>query len=119
MISFFIEAVAGIVGRADVGAAMFFLMALLSYQKTTSKPNSTNVLWLFFCMLCALCSLYTKEQGVTVLGVCMAYEVLMVSKCNLVHVSSAIQKVCVTVGPRLDFFLNNEVFPNSKNRINM
>ncbi|XP_057315403.1 protein O-mannosyl-transferase TMTC2-like [Hydractinia symbiolongicarpus] len=82
------EAVAGVVGRADVGSALFFITALICYQNATNEVRcrhsaSTNVLWLFFTLLCSLCSMYTKEQGVTVLGVIVVYEILIVSRCNI------------------------------------
>lgn len=92
------EAVAGIVGRADIGAAMFFLMAIISYEKATSIKDTTSTFWMFSCMFSALCALYTKEIGISVLAVCMTYEVLIVSKCNIAYPFIAIKKLCITGG---------------------
>ena len=93
-----LEAVAGIVGRADVGSAMFFLCSLLCYKKATDRlksdpESSTNMFGIFLCLLFALGAMYTKEQGVTVLGVCVVYEILMVSKCNLSFPKSILKTV--------------------------
>ena len=97
-INVILEAVAGIVGRADVGSAMFFLCSLLCYKKSTDRlksdpESSTNMFGIFLCLLFALGAMYTKEQGVTVLGVCVVYEILMVSKCNIAFPNLALKAV--------------------------
>ena len=80
------EAVTGVVGRADVGACLFFIGSLLAYIKShqMSPPLMFNFgLWnLFLLLLCfVLCvaSMLTKEQGITVLGLCVVYEVLAIA----------------------------------------
>lgn len=122
------EAVAGIVGRADLLCALFVFCALLAYIRavqedatfstgykvTTSFTNGidtsrksrgspvhkTNPINLFGCnylshsanncrrngriylVLCALCTaiaMLCKEVGITALGLCSAYDVLVVS----------------------------------------
>uniref|UniRef100_A0A4W5RG02 Transmembrane O-mannosyltransferase targeting cadherins 2a n=1 Tax=Hucho hucho TaxID=62062 RepID=A0A4W5RG02_9TELE len=62
------EAVAGVVGRADVGAALLFLLSLLCYTRHCG-------------LVCAASSMLWKEQGVTV-----------VSSVNVVE-----QPICCTV----------------------
>ena len=95
------EAVAGIVGRADVGAAVFFLLALLCYRRYTQARTritsfkvvygaNNNVApallglrkwaWLAATLLMAAASMLTKEHGVTVLAVCAIYDLLVHSK---------------------------------------
>ena len=112
------EAVAGIVGRADVGAAIFFILAFLSYRryafirshllgidncsaadppppplhhqsasdKTMAQSEQRHNLvigkwfWLVATLICATCSMLTKEHGVTVLAVCAVYDLFVHSK---------------------------------------
>ena len=103
------EAVAGIVGRADMLAAAFFLLALISYHNhmqargkgkllcsggggsdrngnvmmlTTKSMKATNVKgqqrpsYLASTVICAALAMLSKEQGVTVLGVCFIIDLL-------------------------------------------
>ena len=68
------EAVAGIVGRADILAAIFFMAALLSFDvhmKTKQDKNETKRPFLAFTVCCATMAMFCKEQGITVLGVCL------------------------------------------------
>uniref|UniRef100_A0A0L8G1Q3 dolichyl-phosphate-mannose--protein mannosyltransferase n=2 Tax=Octopus bimaculoides TaxID=37653 RepID=A0A0L8G1Q3_OCTBM len=93
------EAVAGIVGRADVGACLFFILSFLSYRqyiyyrdgycdgnpKEFSNPETTprhskRLLYLFLSAVLATLSMLTKEHGITVLGVCIIYEVFVHQK---------------------------------------
>ncbi|XP_033881483.1 protein O-mannosyl-transferase TMTC2-like isoform X1 [Acipenser ruthenus] len=73
------EAVAGIVGRADVGAALFFLLSLLCYMRYCSlRGHSAHCWpWLLGSFACAACSMLWKEQGVTVLAVSAVYDVFV------------------------------------------
>lgn len=76
------EAVAGIVGRADVGACLFFLGSLLAYVqycKYRDKEVHAERRWapLYASLALAGCSMLTKEHGITVLGVCAVYDVFV------------------------------------------
>ncbi|MGH0165084.1 UNVERIFIED_CONTAM: hypothetical protein FKN15_048434 [Acipenser sinensis] len=64
------ESVAGIVGRADLLSALFFQLSLISYCKA-------------FYGMAMLC----KEQGITVLGVNAAIDILMICKVNIFELS--------------------------------
>ena len=99
------EAVAGVVGRAEVLSAVFFFAALLSYHRhvrlraeesgkgarASSDPNGNVVLskkvsadkaknnetaFLGLTVAFAALAMFSKEQGVTVLGVCFANDLL-------------------------------------------
>ncbi|XP_076036055.1 protein O-mannosyl-transferase TMTC2-like isoform X2 [Oratosquilla oratoria] len=80
------EAVAGVVGRADVGAAIFFLGALLSYIRYCGCGRSGRGgavgrrAWLGAALVSATLSMLTKEHGITALAVCAAYHVLVHAK---------------------------------------
>lgn len=58
------EAVVGVVGRAEELSAVMFLLALLTYH---GKKKTIFT-------ICTICSFLCKEQGITVLGVCLVYE---------------------------------------------
>ncbi|XP_069686444.1 protein O-mannosyl-transferase TMTC2-like [Periplaneta americana] len=68
------EAVAGIVGRADVGAALFFVLALLAYHRHVARRDALS---LGATLLLGLCAMFTKEQGVTVFAVCVVYDLAL------------------------------------------
>ncbi|XP_076812940.1 protein O-mannosyl-transferase TMTC3-like [Clavelina lepadiformis] len=67
------EAVTGIVGRAELLSAIFFILAILSYARFTVK---SIVLSLFWCVL----AVASKEQGITVLAVFIFYDIILVHK---------------------------------------
>ncbi|XP_033101660.1 protein O-mannosyl-transferase TMTC2-like [Anneissia japonica] len=82
------EAVAGIVGRADVGACMFFLASFLCFinyckhRDISEEVSTQNIaikkwLYLFGSMLFTLASMLTKEQGITVLAVNITYDMFI------------------------------------------
>ncbi|KAK6319992.1 hypothetical protein J4Q44_G00090990 [Coregonus suidteri] len=82
------EAVAGVVGRADVGAALFFLLSLLCYMRHCALrggPAGPCRLgaWLLGSLGCAACSMLWKEQGVTVLAVSALYDVCVFHRLKL------------------------------------
>ncbi|MBN3286265.1 TMTC2 protein, partial [Polyodon spathula] len=89
------EAVAGIVGRADVGAALFFLLSLLCYMRYCSlRGHSAHCLpWLLGSFACAACSMLWKEQGVTVLAISAVYDVFVFHGLKFHQVISLIFKV--------------------------
>ncbi|CAL8262266.1 unnamed protein product [Merluccius merluccius] len=81
------EAVAGVVGRADVGAALFFLLSLLCYVRHCrlrghEGPRRLSV-WLLGSLGLAACSMLWKEQGVTVLAVSALYELCVFYRLKL------------------------------------
>ncbi|TRY95533.1 hypothetical protein DNTS_007036 [Danionella cerebrum] len=91
------EAVAGIVGRADVGAALFFLLALHCYLHhctlRTNRLHGQSWTWFLGTLGCASCSMLWKEQGVTVLAVAAVYDLFVHHKLKLHQVPSLFHKV--------------------------
>jgi len=61
------EAVAGLVGRAELLSALFFLLTLLAHRRHG---------WSVRASLLAAAATLAKEQGVTVLGICFVLELL-------------------------------------------
>lgn len=71
------EAVAGIVGRADVLAAIFFLLTIINYIKYLKvREHENGFKHLFLVLLFTICSLLSKENGISALGVCLIFDVL-------------------------------------------
>ncbi|XP_021045943.1 protein O-mannosyl-transferase TMTC1 isoform X2 [Mus pahari] len=75
------EAVAGIVGRADVLACLLFLLAFLSYQRSLDQgcagqcfPPTASPFFLLLSLFLGTCAMLVKETGVTVFGVCLVYD---------------------------------------------
>jgi len=69
------EAVAGAVGRAELLSSIFFLLALLSYHKQSGgRVNPRSYLHLLLPGLAAGLAMLSKEQGVTVIGLCIVHE---------------------------------------------
>lgn len=93
------EAVANVVGRADVLCGLFYLLAFLSYINCfpngtspdgNKRPSKYSKLWLASCIFWCILSLFSKEHGVTVLGVCVVFDVLFVCKFNGEHLFKAL-----------------------------
>eukprot|EP00057_Strongylocentrotus_purpuratus_P016302 XP_011670776.1 PREDICTED: transmembrane and TPR repeat-containing protein 4 [Strongylocentrotus purpuratus] len=78
------ENVAGIVGRADLLCALFFFMSFLVYTtvcKSDSSCLDSTPLYSYLCLvlsmvLCAVAML-CKEQGITVIGICSVYDIII------------------------------------------
>uniref|UniRef100_A0AAY4E2V9 dolichyl-phosphate-mannose--protein mannosyltransferase n=1 Tax=Denticeps clupeoides TaxID=299321 RepID=A0AAY4E2V9_9TELE len=81
------EAVAGVVGRADVGAGLFFLLSLRCYGRhcaLRAGPGRRRAwAWLAGGLVSALGSMLWKEQGVTVLAVAAVYDVFVFHRLRL------------------------------------
>ncbi|UYV67422.1 hypothetical protein LAZ67_5000514, partial [Cordylochernes scorpioides] len=67
------EAVAGVVGRAELQAALFALLALHAYRRYV--PGRRRA-WLLASLAAAAAAMFSKEHGVTVLAVCGLYDLL-------------------------------------------
>ena len=80
------EAVAGIVGRADVLCAAFFLLSLLTFVKyceLLTIQSSHRHLWIVLTFTLITASTLSKELGITSLGVCSAYYMFYHSRISL------------------------------------
>uniref|UniRef100_A0A1A8JHZ3 dolichyl-phosphate-mannose--protein mannosyltransferase n=1 Tax=Nothobranchius kuhntae TaxID=321403 RepID=A0A1A8JHZ3_NOTKU len=90
------EAVAGIVGRADEGAALFFLLSLLCYIHHCRLRGHAGPLrlaaWFLSSLGCAACSMLWKELGVTVLAVSALYDICVFHRLKLRQVVRLIYK---------------------------
>lgn len=79
------EAVAGVVGRADVLACLFYLLTLLCYLRYVECRDGVAGLkagwkrwgWMGWVLVFTAAALLTKEQAVTVLAACATYDVFL------------------------------------------
>lgn len=98
------DAVASVVGRADVLSCVFFLLSFLCYgrhvrardarpqqhlggsgRRMPRAPPKSGVCpvaaaYLAFCVLFALLSMLAKENGISVIAVCIGYELMLRSR---------------------------------------
>lgn len=91
------ESVAGIVGRADLLCALLFILSFLCYvrsccQDTVSRPSASlhcpdtfSMAW--FCLSVVFCglSVLCKEQGITVIGICSAYDIIVICQVDVIR----------------------------------
>lgn len=90
------EAVAGVVGRADVLACLFFLLSLFVYIHCCHSDSLT------YCLLSVLLaglSMLCKEQGLAVLAVSAVYDVFIASRCSLAGIFSILSQVWPLIHP--------------------
>ncbi|XP_072300969.1 protein O-mannosyl-transferase TMTC4 isoform X2 [Eucyclogobius newberryi] len=85
------ESVAGIVGRADLLCGLFFQLSFLSYcrafNKGSDRDDSFSVRWIVASLLLCAVAMICKEQGITVLGVNAAFDVLLICNVNFYELS--------------------------------
>uniref|UniRef100_A0A8C5DXP0 dolichyl-phosphate-mannose--protein mannosyltransferase n=1 Tax=Gouania willdenowi TaxID=441366 RepID=A0A8C5DXP0_GOUWI len=90
------EAVAGIVGRADEGAALFFLLSLLCYINHCRLRGHAGfcrlMAWFLGSLGCAACSMLWKELGVTVLAVSALYDICVFHRLKLRQIIMLVYK---------------------------
>ena len=98
------EAVAGVVGRADVLACLFFLLAFNCYAKYCKYRDKGGTVvgrwvWLTGMMAFSMAGMLSKEQAVMALGVCAVYDIFLHCRLSvpevfrLYKVSAEIQSV--------------------------
>uniref|UniRef100_A0A3P8UWG6 dolichyl-phosphate-mannose--protein mannosyltransferase n=1 Tax=Cynoglossus semilaevis TaxID=244447 RepID=A0A3P8UWG6_CYNSE len=100
------EAVSGVVGRADVLASLLFLMAFLAYTRSVdvclskdSLPSTVSVWSLFFSLLLGTCAMLVKETGITVFGVCVFYDTLVLCRKPLISQLCSSRRTNLLYGP--------------------
>ncbi|CAJ1079773.1 protein O-mannosyl-transferase TMTC4 isoform X1 [Xyrichtys novacula] len=85
------ESVAGIVGRADLLCALFFQLSFLTYCKAfnrgSDRDDRFSVQWVMVSLLLCAAAMLCKEQGITVLGVNAAFDVLLICNVNVYELS--------------------------------
>lgn len=90
------EAVAGIVGRADVMSCLLFLLAFLCYIRSVEGnppphcfPGTSSPLLLLLSLFLGTCAMLVKETGVTVFGGCVVYDLQILCLRRFLRASSS------------------------------
>uniref|UniRef100_A0A8C3A527 dolichyl-phosphate-mannose--protein mannosyltransferase n=1 Tax=Cyclopterus lumpus TaxID=8103 RepID=A0A8C3A527_CYCLU len=85
------ESVAGVVGRADLLCALFFQLSFLTYCKAFNRESDRDdrfsVRWVVVSLSLCAAAMLCKEQGITVLGVNAAFDVLLICNVNVYELS--------------------------------
>uniref|UniRef100_A0A8B9QQE5 dolichyl-phosphate-mannose--protein mannosyltransferase n=1 Tax=Apteryx owenii TaxID=8824 RepID=A0A8B9QQE5_APTOW len=82
------ECVAGIVGRADLLCALFFLLSFLGYCKAFREHKDGHhfsLFWVLVSVLLGAVAMLCKEQGITVLGLNAVFDALVINKLNVLE----------------------------------
>ena len=74
------EAIAGLVGRAESLSGIFFLTVLLIYSRSSKHSGLIYCLGMVLLAFTILCSVLSKEVGITVIAICCVYDALYVEK---------------------------------------
>lgn len=99
-----VESVTSIVGRADLGAALFYILCIIHYIKFVRDKHAIGNLYISLAM--ATLSMLTKEHGVTCLMVCGVYHVFIVHKLfpfSMKSYKQLFQKVTLAQNIQLNF----------------
>nr|CAD7575998.1 unnamed protein product [Timema californicum] len=87
------EAVAGVVGRADLLCALLYFLSFLVYCSAVSIKGSFHQSSLvILSMGLAALAMLAKEQGITVIGLCSAYDIIIASRIHPSSISSFLYK---------------------------
>uniref|UniRef100_F1MAQ6 Protein O-mannosyl-transferase TMTC4 n=3 Tax=Rattus norvegicus TaxID=10116 RepID=F1MAQ6_RAT len=92
------ECVAGVVGRADLLCALFFLLSFLGYcrafKETGNKEGThSSTFWVLLSIFLGAVAMLCKEQGVTVLGLNAVFDILVIGRLDiLVAVRKVLRK---------------------------
>uniref|UniRef100_T1J4V1 dolichyl-phosphate-mannose--protein mannosyltransferase n=1 Tax=Strigamia maritima TaxID=126957 RepID=T1J4V1_STRMM len=84
------ESVAGVVGRADLLCALFFFLAFLVYARACQtsgccRPSTFSLPFVLVSLLLCGASMLCKEQGVTVIGLCSAYDIIIICRVDFIE----------------------------------
>ncbi len=95
-----VEAVTGVVGRAELLAAIAFLLTLGAYIRCTRCTRASFRHWAWLGLACFWTGVGTlcKEQAVTVVGVCFVHEVMLVHKMTLRKLAALASLLCASSG---------------------
>ncbi|XP_076274309.1 protein O-mannosyl-transferase Tmtc3-like [Rhynchophorus ferrugineus] len=105
------EAVTGVVGRAETLSSVFFLAAFIFYSKATKDRKQTEWKYIALSMIAIATAMLCKEQGITIAGVCAAYEIFVVQKIRLNDVRQILR---ATVSPKSSYHLPRSNAPTKR-----
>ncbi|EFN75244.1 transmembrane and TPR repeat-containing protein 4 isoform X1 [Harpegnathos saltator] len=75
------EAVSGIVGRAELLCTLFIWLSVLSYNHAIyAKHLLRRWAAMFGCAVCVTIAMLCKETGITAIGICAMYDIVIVNR---------------------------------------
>ncbi|XP_052088184.1 protein O-mannosyl-transferase TMTC1-like [Mytilus californianus] len=86
-----VEAVTGLVGRAEVLSALLFMFSFMLYAKNLRIrkfehfAHAESVLIFLVSIVCGILAMLCKEQGIMILPVCMLYDVFICCKPGVIQ----------------------------------
>uniref|UniRef100_A0A5F9CGU2 dolichyl-phosphate-mannose--protein mannosyltransferase n=1 Tax=Oryctolagus cuniculus TaxID=9986 RepID=A0A5F9CGU2_RABIT len=84
------ECVAGVVGRADLLCALFFLLSFLGYcrafRESSKEGTHSSTFWVLLSIFLGAVAMLCKEQGITVLGLNAVFDILVIGKFNVLEI---------------------------------
>ncbi|CAH1098557.1 unnamed protein product [Psylliodes chrysocephalus] len=69
------EAVAGLVGRADILSSVLFCIIILLYHRVRNTKDEGVVFWFFMIIFLTACAVFCKETAIAVLGLLIFYDI--------------------------------------------
>ncbi|KAG5862936.1 Protein O-mannosyl-transferase TMTC4 [Gonioctena quinquepunctata] len=69
------EAVAGLVGRADILSSVLLFVIILLYQKVRTARGEVVIFWFIVISLLTICAVLCKETAISVLGIMIIYDI--------------------------------------------
>ena len=98
------EAVAGVVGRADILSCIFFVLSVISYTKASrfaftlsSAYSPTNWKYFVLAVFFSVAAMLSKEIGITALAICLVYEVVFTIEPELKKLKETLWRVSSTL----------------------
>jgi tetratricopeptide (TPR) repeat protein len=71
------------VGRAELLASLFYLTSILAFGRASqSHRRRTSWRWVSLAVVLAALSMLSKEQGITVVAVCVVYELVVTQRAS-------------------------------------
>ncbi|XP_015917607.1 protein O-mannosyl-transferase TMTC4 isoform X2 [Parasteatoda tepidariorum] len=82
------ESVSAVVGRADLLCGIFFLLSFLSFIHASKCFSfhwgpKMSLVWVGFSVILAGLAMLCKEQGITIIGVCCIYDIIIFYKWDI------------------------------------
>ncbi|XP_077988191.1 protein O-mannosyl-transferase TMTC4-like [Glandiceps talaboti] len=90
------ESVAGVVGRADLLCALLFYLSFTLYIRACHadischgrRPSYFSVILVLLSVVCCATAMLFKELGITAIGVCSAYDIIIICRIDPMEVLS-------------------------------
>ncbi|ESN89866.1 hypothetical protein HELRODRAFT_116733 [Helobdella robusta] len=92
-----VEAVTGVVGRAELLSSIFFFLVLKLFHSSAESNRRNELVQSYVKLLCSIIlvamATLSKEQGITVVAVCCVHELVIIRKLNLKEIVTVINNV--------------------------